>query len=164
MPAQQGIMSSYQLTAHDHSGVGQGGLVPLASITGHNKAVHDALLINADLCDGQHLETTTELVLQKLTIDQPGGGSNLVLISDVGNIPVILFKEGVNNRATLQYDSGLDRFYIQPLSENSDIHLVPEGTGKVRFGARVAKGAETLTGYILIKDSGGASRKVGIIS
>lgn len=47
---------------------------------------------------------------------------------------------------------------------NIDLALVPKGTGAVRFGTHAAIGAETVTGYITIKDAGGTSRKVAVVS
>lgn len=67
MPRQMGIMSSYQLSAHTHSGVGQGGVVPLGNIAGHTKAVHDALAINADQVDGIDLPNTIANILSNHT-------------------------------------------------------------------------------------------------
>lgn len=48
--------------------------------------------------------------------------------------------------------------------DNLDVRLTPAGTGNVRFGTHSALGAETVTGYITIKDSGGTTRKVAIVS
>lgn len=42
---QYGIQSQGRLNVHDHSNILLGGNVPLASLTGHNKAVHDALAL-----------------------------------------------------------------------------------------------------------------------
>ena len=47
---------------------------------------------------------------------------------------------------------------------NLDLRLTPKGTGKVRFGTRSAIGAETVTGYITIKDAAGTSRKIAVVS
>jgi Pectate lyase superfamily protein/Right handed beta helix region len=47
---------------------------------------------------------------------------------------------------------------------NVDIKFTPKGTGTVRFGTHTALAAETLSGYVTIKDAGGTLRKVGIIS
>lgn len=47
---------------------------------------------------------------------------------------------------------------------NIDLPLVPAGTGVVQFGTHAAIGAETVTGYITIKDSGGTSRKIAVVS
>ena len=47
---------------------------------------------------------------------------------------------------------------------NIDLTLTPKGTGNVRFGTHSALGAEVLSGYITIKDSGGTTRKIAVIS
>lgn len=47
---------------------------------------------------------------------------------------------------------------------NIDLSLVPAGTGNVKFGTHAAIGAETVTGYITIKDSGGVARKLAVVS
>lgn len=47
---------------------------------------------------------------------------------------------------------------------NIDLKLVPKGTGVVQFGTHAAIGAETVTGYIEIKDAWGTVRKVAIVS
>jgi len=47
---------------------------------------------------------------------------------------------------------------------NIDLALTPKGTGAVRFGTHSAIGAETITGYITIKDAAGTSRKIAVVS
>ena len=47
---------------------------------------------------------------------------------------------------------------------NQDITLTPGGTGKVTFGTHSALAAETVTGYITIKDAGGTTRKLAVVS
>lgn len=47
---------------------------------------------------------------------------------------------------------------------NIDLTLTPKGTGKIRFGAHTVLGAETVSGYITIKDAGGTLRKIAVIS
>jgi hypothetical protein len=47
---------------------------------------------------------------------------------------------------------------------NIDLQLSPAGTGVLRFGTRTAIGAETVTGYITIKDAGGTLRKLAVVS
>jgi len=56
MNHQVGIRSSYLMGIHDHSSVPEGGAVPLGSISGHIKAPHDALLIDADTVDGENVK------------------------------------------------------------------------------------------------------------
>lgn len=45
-----------------------------------------------------------------------------------------------------------------------DLALTAKGTGVLKFGTRTAIGVETVTGYITIKDSGGTSRKLAVVS
>lgn len=47
---------------------------------------------------------------------------------------------------------------------NIDILFTPKGTGNVKFGTHSAIAAETITGYITIKDAGGTSRKLAVVS
>jgi hypothetical protein len=49
-------------------------------------------------------------------------------------------------------------------ADDLDVLLTPAGTGKARFGTHAAIGAETLSGYITIKDAGGAERKLAVVS
>lgn len=45
-----------------------------------------------------------------------------------------------------------------------DLALNSKGSGVLKFGSHSAVAAETLSGYITVKDSGGTSRKIGVIS
>lgn len=47
---------------------------------------------------------------------------------------------------------------------NKDVYINPLGTGVVKFGAHSAIAAETVTGYITIKDEGGTLRKLAVVS
>lgn len=47
---------------------------------------------------------------------------------------------------------------------NIDMALTPKGTGTLKFGTHSALVAETVTGYITIKDSGGTTRKIAVVS
>ena len=49
-------------------------------------------------------------------------------------------------------------------STDIDYPLTPKGAGKVRFGTHSAIAAESVTGYITIKDSGGTERKIAVVS
>ena len=49
-------------------------------------------------------------------------------------------------------------------SANHDLALSPKGTGNVRFGVLTATSDVAITGYITIKDAGGVSRKLAVIS
>jgi hypothetical protein len=45
-----------------------------------------------------------------------------------------------------------------------DLALTPAGAGNVRYGTHSAIGAETITGFIEIKDAGGTVRKLAVVS
>jgi hypothetical protein len=45
-----------------------------------------------------------------------------------------------------------------------DLALTPAGAGNVRYGTHADIGAETITGYIEIKDAGGTVRKLAVVS
>lgn len=47
---------------------------------------------------------------------------------------------------------------------NIDFAITPKGTGVLRFGTHSALAAETVTGYITIKDAAGNSRKLAVVS
>lgn len=47
---------------------------------------------------------------------------------------------------------------------NIDLRLITKGTGVLRYGTHTALGAETVTGYITIKDNGGTVRKIAVVS
>lgn len=49
-------------------------------------------------------------------------------------------------------------------ADDIDVLLTPAGTGKVSFGSHSAIAAETVTGYITIKDNGGTTRKIAVVS
>lgn len=55
---------------------------------------------------------------------------------------------------------------IQPLGAAADIDLAlsPKGVGKLLFGTHSAIGAETISGYIEIKDASGTVRKLAVVS
>ena len=45
-----------------------------------------------------------------------------------------------------------------------DVTIIPKGAGNVKFGTHSAIVAETVTGYITIKDAAGNSRKIAVVS
>lgn len=49
-------------------------------------------------------------------------------------------------------------------ADDLDVIFTPAGAGNVRFGTHSAIGAETVTGFITIKDAGGTSRKLAVVS
>jgi len=49
-------------------------------------------------------------------------------------------------------------------SDDIDVLLTPAGAGQVRFGSHSALGAESVTGFITIKDASGTARKLAVVS
>ena len=45
-----------------------------------------------------------------------------------------------------------------------DLLLTPKGSGLVRFGEHAAIGAETVSGYVTIRDAAGTTRKLAVVS
>jgi hypothetical protein len=81
-------------------------------------------------------------------------------VLDAAN-PQIRCTQADNSKYTdLKTDSS-DNFIIQN-TNTGDIFL--NAGGKVKFGTLTALGAEVITGYITIKDAGGTSRKIAVIS
>jgi hypothetical protein len=53
---------------------------------------------------------------------------------------------------------------VEGTDSNIDLSLTPKGTGVLKYGTHSAIGAETVTGYITIKDSAGNTRKLAVVS
>lgn len=75
----------------------------------------------------------------------------------------------LSNRANGALKTASDQIIIEAETvgtgaDNIDVTLTPAGTGNVRFGTHSAVAAELTTGYITIKDAGGTTRKLAVIS
>jgi hypothetical protein len=108
--------------------------------------------------------------------DNDTGGSDTELIASANALTWI----GANGKAAVTFThnaTGVNRIdlnssvttvapAVRALGDdtNIDLALTPKGTGVVMFGTRTAIGAETVTGYITIKDSGGTTRKLAVVS
>jgi len=80
-----------------------------------------------------------------VTDNASGGASNYVsFVAQATGNPAILRSEGVDT--------------------NVDLSITPKGSGVVRMGTHSALSGQTVTGYITIKDSGGTSRKLAVVS
>ena len=109
------------------------------------------------------------------------GNRDLILARDAAN--TLAQRNGVNAQAFNLYQSYTDASNytrgrvaaasgIVTLAGESagtgaadiDIAITPKGTGRVRYGTHAAIAAETVTGYIEIKDAGGTVRKIAVVS
>ena len=76
----------------------------------------------------------------------------------------IQIKDGGNNVLKLYYPGVGTDCIIYNSVNNFDTYLETRGTGVLKFGTHAALGGEALSGYITIKDAGGTTRKLGVIS
>lgn len=104
-------------------------------------------------------------------------GARAVVTSDASN--VLAQRSGANAQTFRVYGTFTDLSNYERISYGNggvtvesagtgaadiDLALTPAGGGKVKFGSHAAIGAETVTGYIEIKDAGGTVRKVAVVS
>lgn len=91
-------------------------------------------------------------------------GCWLLVDSGTGEDSYVVLGEAGVDRGQLWYNTTDHYVQLRAVAENADVWLFPDGTGRVRFGNHVAIGAETITGYISIKDHAGNARKVAVVS
>jgi hypothetical protein len=70
----------------------------------------------------------------------------------------------VYNRLALSSTTSIATVAAETDTGDMDLALTPAGSGNVRYGTHSAIGAETITGYIEIKDAGGTVRKLAVVS
>jgi hypothetical protein len=107
-----------------------------------------------------------------------GGTLDLFLARDAAN--TLALRNGVNAQTARIYGSFTSASVYKRLALSStttvatvaaetdagdmDLALTPAGAGNVRYGTHEAIGAETVTGFIEIKDAGGTIRKLAVVS
>lgn len=109
------------------------------------------------------------------------GASDCVLARDAANVLALrnstnsqklrvyhTYTDGSNyQRAAINVAAGSVAFVAETAgtgADNIDLTLTPAGTGVVQFGTHAALSGESVTGYITIKDAGGTSRKIAVVS
>lgn len=109
------------------------------------------------------LDTNDQLIL--------GSGVSNVFFANVGGgnnfetAPPLIVGSAVNRLYARGATTGVaPQLGAVGTDTDIDLTLLPKGAGLVRFGTRTAIGAETVTGYITIKDAGGTSRKLAVVS
>lgn len=96
-------------------------------------------------------------------------GNNVITLFGTGGVRIAAFSHSTSaenyftfqNRAAA---SGGPRILAQGPGSDVDLEFLPQGAGVMRFGSHSAIAAETLSGYITIKDTGGTVRKLAVIS
>lgn len=114
---------------------------------------------------GATIESNITLPGDKLTLRFSPSGLFLLNYAGKGMLSVAVPDNGVNYIGLNCAPTGTSP-QIVALGDDSDLdlHLVPKGTGKVRFGALTANADAPVTGYITIKDSSGVTRKLAVIA
>lgn len=91
-----------------------------------------------------------------------GGGSSLL------NAATVIDFYAANNTTTTAGTKvaslNTTQLSVDQIGDLSGGDLVLAPTGVVQFGTHTAIGAESLSGYITIKDAGGTSRKIAVVS
>jgi hypothetical protein len=77
------------------------------------------------------------------------GGTNRLWAENASGVAKLVFHGDPDNTAILYY---------------AGVAALETISGSIKFGTRTAIGAETITGYITIQDSGGTSRKLAVVS
>jgi len=102
---------------------------------------------------------------QKIELTNSGIG----FYNDAGH-PFVFFNNGPNS-AQVNYASFTSNgtgsapvISAAGVDTDVDLSLSGKGAGNIRFGTHAALAAETVTGYITIKDSGGTVRKLAVVS
>lgn len=89
-------------------------------------------------------------------IFQTGGGWQAAIGNVAATVNYVVLSGGAAGNAVTLSTQGSDT--------DVDLALTPKGAGLLRVGTHSAIGAESVTGFITIKDSGGTSRKLAVVS
>ena len=136
--------------------------------------------VDADKIKLIHNDGTELLILDKgtATVTKVYGGTtagdDLYIIansSDVASYIEMMGGGDINfNAAKYKFrEASSDKIFIDAGSlqigtySDNDLYF-NLGTGVMKFGTHTALGGEALSGYITIKDAGGTTRKLGVIS
>ncbi len=153
------------------------------SVDGTFIAGNDSTIINISNVLGIRQNTNAVFLGSGATLSWgasgfPSNTGDTVLARDAAN--ALALRNGTNNqelrvygsytsatvydRMTLKSSSTVATVAAETDAGDMDLALTPAGAGKVRFGTHAAIGAETVTGYIEIKDAGGTVRKLAVVS
>jgi parallel beta-helix repeat protein len=95
------------------------------------------------------------------------GASGLTLTDQVIGLNRIVDGANEAGNLTMGYAdtaATIPAILVKASSANVDLALVPKGTGAVRFGTLTANADAAVTGYITVKDAGGTTRKLAVIT
>lgn len=91
--------------------------------------------------------------------------NNAITGCDASTGTAVAFEVGRGHKFQWQNGSAkVANIYAEGTGDDMDLVFTTAGAGTLQFGTRTAIGAETVTGYITIKDSGGTTRKLAVVS
>lgn len=96
------------------------------------------------------------LFLNNLIVFESASGSLIEAAHTVSGVNYFRFDDAVTGSAPT--------FSVKGADTDIDLKLSGKGAGLLSFGTHGTIGAETVTGYITIKDSGGTTRKLAVVS
>lgn len=110
------------------------------------------------------LMTTTQSSTQK--IEMRFSSSGVQFLGDTGQVLALInhASSAVNYPTLTAAATAVATLGAAGTATDVDVRLSPKGAGFVQFGTHTAIGAETVTGYITIKDAGGTARKLAVVS
>jgi len=124
-----------------------------------------ALRLNGS--DGQVLGCDFTEVTTGTRIQGTGTGNSVLACAGIQSSGRAVFVNGDVNRVELRSAATGQppEVFAEGTNASVDLRLTPKGTdGRVRFGTHAAIGAETVTGFIEVRDSAGTLRKLAVLS
>lgn len=96
------------------------------------------------------------------------GTANQIIVTNGAGSITLTTPQDINTTSTPTFNNIIISTQAQiadiVTASNVDLYLDPQGTGKVKFGTHALIILETLTGYITVKDAGGSTRKLAVVS
>lgn len=112
---------------------------------------------------GAELTSSTTLNSKRSLVDF---GNNKVTYKSGGSVVLTVSKltDASTGSVLLESFGGNARVSADSTTPDADLEFAAKGSGEIKFGTHSAIGAESLTGYITIKDSSGVTRKLAVVS
>lgn len=97
---------------------------------------------------------------------QTKGNGSHIFWSSAAQLLTLAFATSAVNGFIMRQSATGSPVAIEATGSDTDIDILftPKGAGRVRFGTHAALAGETVTGYITVKDAGGTSRKIAVVS
>jgi len=151
-------------------------IISNGTISGHNTYAISSTVSAIDMTVSNVFALNAGTATHHFRVE--GEGATFRAVDGDASTTVWSLGSGANNTITrdsnkARLTDGLDVYQItagrvglavKGVSTNIDMALTTKGTGKLRVGTHETLAAETVTGFIKIKDSSGVERKIAILS